>query len=59
MRGSPRSPSLTLFPAHAGVILPAAAAKRAVCAIPRPRGGDPRRVGIRSGWQGYSPPTRG
>ena len=48
-----------LFPAHAGVILPAAAASRAVVAIPRPRGGDPRLLDECFRRKDYSPPTRG
>ena len=48
-----------LFPAHAGVILTNAEINKLVKAIPRTRGGDPRRAALKMAQEAYSPHTRG
>ena len=49
----------SLFPAHAGVILPHRARFRKGMPIPRPRGGDPSAKTVAESIFNYSPPTRG
>lgn len=50
---------ITLFPAHAGVILSACIASGVKLSFPRTRGGDPRSRQMFRASLGFSPHTRG